>query len=90
MIIENNEFVEYKGRPIVRKDEDLYYGDMSDKYYIYMMIMSDKEVEGKEVPDMIMVQLIDSATKRPENQKVVKGFKEAFEFASAWLDRYNK
>lgn len=90
MIIENNEFVEYKGRPIVRKEEDLYYGDMSDKYYIYMMIMSDKEVEGKKVPDMIMVQLIDSATKRPENQKVVKGFKEAFEFASAWLDRYNK
>lgn len=90
MFIENNEYVEYKGRPIVRKEEELYYGDMSEKYYIYMMTMTEKEVAGKDVPDRIMVQLMNSTTKLPEQQKVVQGFKNAFEFASAWLDRYNK
>ena len=36
----SNEFLEYKGRPLVRQGDDIYYGDMSDKYYIYMMIMN--------------------------------------------------
>ena len=88
--IENNEYLEYKGRPLVRQGEELFYGDLSEKYYIYMMVMSEKDAQGNEIPDMIMVQLCDSATKRPEKQMVVKGLKDAFEFASAWLDRFNK
>ncbi len=32
-------FLEYKGKPLVRQGDVLYYGDMSDKFYIYMMIM---------------------------------------------------
>lgn len=86
----NNEFLEYKGRPLVRQGEELFYGDMSEKFYIYMMIMSEKESANGTVPDKIMVQLCDSKTKLPSNQKVVVGFKEAFEFADAWLERFNK
>ena len=88
--VEENEFLEYKGRPLVRQGDDIYYGDLTETYYIYMMIMSDKEIEGVSVPDKIMVQLCESATKIPKNQKIVVGFKEAFEFADAWLDRFNK
>ena len=32
--INTDEFLEYKNRPLVRKDDDIYYGDLSDKYYI--------------------------------------------------------
>ena len=88
--ITNEEFVEYKGRPLVRQGEEIFYGDMSEKFYIYMMIMTEKDVSGCDVPDKIMVQLCDSETKRPSNQKIVAGFKEAFEFADAWLERFNK
>jgi hypothetical protein len=88
--VEANEFLEYKGRPLVRQGDDLYYGDMSETYYIYMMIMSEKDADGNTIPDKIMVQLCESATKIPKNQKIVVGFKEAFEFADAWLDRFNK
>ena len=85
-----DEFVEYKGRPIVRQGDDIFYGDLSEKYYVYMMIMSDKKSpKGDEnVPGTIMVQLLDSKTKKPEKQKVTNGLAEAFEFAEAWL-RYN-
>lgn len=85
-----DEFVEYKGRPIVRQGDDIFYGDLSEKYYVYMMIMSDKKSpKGDEnVPGTIMVQLLDSQTKKPEKQKVTNGLAEAFEFAEAWL-RYN-
>ncbi|MBR2931025.1 MAG: hypothetical protein IKC32_07330 [Clostridia bacterium] len=88
--VDLNEFLEYKGRPLVRQGEEIFYGDMSEKFYIYMMIMTEKDAGKTEVPDKIMVQLVDSETKRPSNQKIVVGFKEAFEFADAWLERFNK
>ena len=87
----NEEFLEYKGKPLVRQGDDIFYGDMSDKYYVYMMIMSDKKSPKGDfdVPGTVMVQLLDSATKKPEKQKITNGLAEAFEFAEAWL-RYNE
>lgn len=90
--VDSKEFLEYKGRPLVRQGDDIYYGDLSDKYHVYMMIMSEKSSgKGSEnVPGTIMVQLLDSATKAPEKQQITNGLAEAFEFAEAWLARYNK
>ena len=88
--VTNEEFVEYKGRPIVRQGDDIFYGDLSEKYYVYMMIMGDNKSPKAdvEIPGTIMVQLLDSKTKKPEKQKITSGLAEAFEFAEAWL-RYN-
>ncbi len=85
--ISNEEFLEYKGKPLVRQGDDIYYGDLSDKYYIYMMVMGDKKSPKADVdvPGKVMVQLLESATKKPEKQKVVSGLSEAFEYAEAWL-----
>ena len=85
-----DEFIEYKGKPLVRQGDDIFYGDLSEKYYVYMMIMSDKKSPKGDVnvPGTLMVQLLDSATKKPEKQKITNGLAEAFEFAEAWL-RYN-
>ena len=88
--VNNNEFLEYKGRPLVRQGDDIYYGDMSDNYYIYMMIMDETETNNGTVPTKILVQLLDSNTKSPKEQKMLTGFKDAFEFADAWLERYNR
>ena len=86
----NNEFLEYKGRPLVRQGDDIYYGDMSDKFYIYMMIMNEDETENGTIPTQIMVQLLDSNTKSPKEQKILMSLKDAFDFADAWLERYNR
>ena len=88
--VNSNEFIEYKGRPLVRQGDDIYYGDMADKYYIYMMIMNETETENGTLPTQIMVQLLDSNTKSPKEQKILSGFKDAFDFADAWLERYNR
>lgn len=85
-----NEFLEYKGRPLVRQGDDIYYGDMSDKFHIYMMIMSEEETEHGTIPNRIMVQLLDSNTKIPKEQKILTSLKDAFDFADAWLERYNR
>ena len=89
--IENNEFLEYKGRPLVRKDDDLYYGDLS-QYYVKLMIMTEKPSKKADVsvPDNIAVQLFAPGKPFPEKQISAKGLLDAFETAAAWLDRYNK
>ena len=83
-------YIEYKGRAFVREHDTICYGNMTDPYVLYMMIMSYKKSPkgDEEVPGTIMVQLLDSQTKKPEKQKITNGLAEAFEFAEAWL-RYN-
>ena len=91
--INNEEFLEYKGRPLVRKDNDIYYGDLSDEYHVFMMIMAEAPTsKGVDVPaGTIMVQLLNSETQKPEKQQIITtGLAEAFDFADAWLTRYNK
>ena len=55
-----------------------------------MMIMSEVEKDNCTVPNKILVQLLDSNTKSPKEQKILTTFKDAFEFADAWLERYNR
>ena len=89
--INSNEFLEYKGRPLVRKDNDIYYGDLSDKYHVFMMIMVDKPTaKGDNIPDTIMVQLMAKDSNRPEKQTISKSLIDALETADAWLERYNR
>ena len=88
--IESNEFLEYKGRPLVRQNDELYYGDLSEKHYVFMMIMSDKKIADEVVPDMIMIQLMENGSKVPKKQSTVKGLAEALEYADAWLTVSNK
>ena len=84
------EFLEYKGRPLVRKNNDIYYGDLSDKYHVFMMILADKKTStGVDIPATIMVQLLPKDSNRPEQQTISQSLTDALETASAWLERYN-
>ena len=89
--VDSGEFLEYKGRPLVRKDNDIDYGDLSDNYHVFMMIMAERpSSKGTEVPDTIMVQLMAKNSMRPEKQTISKSLTDALETADAWLERYNK
>ena len=89
--VDTNEFLEYKGRPLVRKGDDIYYGDLSDKYHVFMMIMAEvPSSKGIEIPAQIVVQLIPKDSKTPEKQTISKSLADALEIADAWLERYNK
>ena len=84
-------FLEYKGRPLVREADEIIYGEMSEPHYIYMMIMSYKEVENsvvEKIPEKIMVQLLPtdgSLPVKPVKQRMANGLLDAFETACAWL-----
>lgn len=89
----DGDFILYKNRPIVREDNIICYGSTEEKYFIQMIIMSEKEYMGKTVPDQIYIQLITTDESVPASAKVVKegmksGLNEAMEIATIWLDRY--
>lgn len=89
----DGDFILYKNRPIVREDNIICYGNLQDKYYIQMIVMSEKEYKDKKVPDQIYIQLISTDPALAPQAKVVKegmksGLNEALEIATIWLDRY--
>ena len=91
----------YKGRPLRRKDNILYYGSMSDKYIIMMQIMGSKPVQpvpGAESTEelnvatkvSVQLQLTDPNVK--SRDRVVKKTEKtslysAMDVGSVWLER---
>ncbi len=89
----DGDFVLYKNRPLVREDNILCYGNVSDKYILRMTIMSEAEYKGKKVPDKIYIELVNtdknaSAKERVPEQAMKTGLYEAFDVGIAWLERY--
>ncbi len=86
------DFLTYKGKPLVRKGNEIYYGDMAEKYIVRFEILSEKEENGKKVPDKVSVQLLLSDTEIPAKDRVKKksektGLYEAMDLGAVWLVR---
>ena len=87
-------YIEYKGKPLVREGDEIYYGFMSDKYYLYILIMSEVKASklDVQVPNMIMVQIRSTTDGSiyDQKQKIVNNLFDAFDIGTAWLDRANR
>ena len=86
------EFSTYKGRPLVRCGDEIYYGNMEEPYVIRLQIKSKKEVGGIEVADKITVQLMATDPYLLPRKAIVKtsekrGFYLAMDIADIWLGR---
>ena len=84
--------LEYKGRPLRRKDDLLYFGSMADKYIIQMQILETKKVKDLDVATRVSVQLqLTDPDVKSRDRVVKKTEKEslysAIDVASVWLDR---
>ncbi len=80
-------FLEYLDKPLVREENTICYGDMTEKCILVLEIMSFKDVEGKQLPDKILTQVIDS--KDPTKiikQGMKQGLYDAFSIGLVWLD----
>ncbi len=89
----------FRGKPLLREGNTFCYGSMSDKYVLFMMVLSNKKVKdesGKEteVPDKIILQVLSTDTSLPPHERVVKQFDknglfDAMDMGLIWLDRLN-
>ena len=86
------EFSTYKGRPLVRCGDELYYGSMEDRFVIRMQIKSKNNVNGLEVADKVVIQLLCTDPDLSPRKQLVKsseknGLYLALDIADVWLER---
>ena len=82
----------YKGHPLRRKDNLIYYGSMADKYIIMMQILDTKKVDDLDVASRVSVQLqLTDPDLKSRDRVVQKTEKDslynAMDVASVWLER---
>lgn len=87
-----SEFLTYKGKPLVRKGNEIYYGDMSEKYVIKLEILSTKKEGDLDTADKVKVLLMLSDTELSLKSRIVKtseknGLYEAMDIGAIWLER---
>ena len=91
--MENN-YLSYKGHPLVRCGNEMYYGSMSDKYIIFIKELATKKVNDVDVGSRFEIQLLFTDPDIKGRGKIVKSierasFSDALEIAEAWLVRAN-
>lgn len=53
-------FLTYRGKPLVRCGNMIYYGNMNDPFVILLQITSKKMQGEVEVPDRVLIQLLNT------------------------------
>ncbi len=86
------EFFTYKGFPLVRNKNVIYYGNMSDEYIVMMQIMQQKRVNDINVATKIKIYLMLTDEKLSPIEAIKKtsdkdSLYEALDLAYAWLER---
>lgn len=92
MAEKKKDFLTYKGRPLVRNGNTIYYGNMTDDYVIMMQINSSKEFGDLDLASKVSIQLIDTDPDVSIKEKIVKssekkGLYAAMDIADIWLTR---
>ena len=84
--------LEYKGHPLQRKDNIIYYGSFADKYIIMMQIMESKKEQDLDIATKVSVQLQLTDPSIKSRDRVVKKSEKdslyaAMDVAAVWLER---
>lgn len=87
-----SKYLTYKGKPLVRKGKEIYYGNMSDAFIIMLKVMSTKKIGDMDVAEKVTIQLMNTDDNVPAKERIVKksekiGLYNAMDIAAVWLDR---
>ena len=82
----------YKGRPLMRKDNLIYYGSMADSHIILLQIVDYKKVGDTDVANKVSIQLQLTDPNVKGRAQIVKktekvGLYTALDVAAVWLER---
>ena len=89
---EENAVLMYKGHPLMRKDNMIYYGSMADSHIVMLQVLETKKQGDLEIATKVSVQLqLTDPTVRSRDRVVKKSEKDglytALDFGSVWLER---
>ena len=82
----------YKGHPLMRKDNMIYYGSMADTHIVMLQILETKKVGDTDIATKVSVQLQLTDPAAKSRDRVVKkgekaGLYSALDFGCVWLER---
>ena len=82
----------YKGHPLMRKDNLIYYGSMADSHIIMMQILESKKQGEFDVANRVSVQLQLTDPAAKSRDRIVKkseknGLYAALDVGCVWLER---
>ncbi len=85
-------YLVYRGKPLVRSGDTLYYGDMKDEYIIMLQILDTTKKHGLEIASRVMVTLMRTDESLNPLERIVKtgekdGLYPAIDIATVWLER---
>jgi hypothetical protein len=89
---EKKELLTYKGRPLMRKDNIVYYGSMADSHIVMLQILETKNENDLELATKVSVQLQLTDPAVRSKDRIVKksekdGFYTALDVGCVWLER---
>ena len=87
-----NKGLTFKGRPLMRKDNLIYYGSMADSHIILLQILDYKKVGDTDVANKVSIQLQLTDPNIKGRAQIVKkaekqGLYTALDLGAVWLER---
>lgn len=82
----------YKGKPLVRCGNEIYFGSLADPFVIFMQVITTKQENGMEMADKVHVMLLSTDSSKALPDRVMKqgsktGLYTALEVGAMWLER---
>ena len=82
----------YKGRPLMRKDNLVYYGSMADSHIVMLQVLETKKVNDTDIATRVSVQLQLTDPSIKSRDRIVKKSEKdslysAIDVAVVWLER---
>lgn len=89
---EEKAVLQYKGRPLMRKDNLIYYGSMADSHIVMLQILETKKMGEMDIASRVSVQLQLTDPAARSRDRIVKksekdGFYTALDLGCVWLER---
>ena len=82
----------YKGHPLMRKDNLIYYGSMADSYIVMLQVLDTKKVGDTDMATRVSVQLQLTDPAARSRDRIVKRSEKgdlytALDVGCVWLER---
>lgn len=82
----------YKGRPLVRCNNEIYYGNPSDSHVVFIQILGTEEKDGTQIANKVHVQLLSNSSNLGPRARILKqsdkpNLFSALDIGYIWLER---
>lgn len=85
---EEKQFLTYKGKPLIRRENKIYYGDINGSYYIEFTINQTEKYGDMDIASNVVIELKENSAGK-KGKQVKKAEREnlyiAMDIAEFWL-----